>query len=70
MRTTFEQDDLKARKIFLGVFYFCAFIMASVTFYAIYVSLGEYLQTGRGVAGNRRHPSPPPIRSRSAMVAR
>src|SRR5215213_4289128 len=31
VRTAFERDDLKARKIFLGVFYFCAFIMASVT---------------------------------------
>ncbi|HEX2106802.1 MAG TPA: hypothetical protein VHF28_03640 [Nitrososphaera sp.] len=51
MHTTFEQDDLKARKIFLGVFYFCAFVMASVTFYAIYVSLGEYLQTGRVIIG-------------------
>jgi hypothetical protein len=51
VRTTFEQDDLKTRKIFLGVFYFCAFVMASVTFYAIYVSLGEYLQTGRVVIG-------------------
>ena len=51
VRTTFEQDDLKARKIFLGVFYFCAFIMASITLYAIYVSLGEYLQTGRVVIG-------------------
>jgi hypothetical protein len=51
VRTTFEQDDLKARKIFLGVFYFCAFVMASVTFYALYVSLGEYLQTGRVIIG-------------------
>jgi hypothetical protein len=51
VRTTFEQDDLKARKIFLGVFCFCAFVMASITFYAIYVSLGEYLQTGRVIIG-------------------
>jgi hypothetical protein len=51
VRTTFERDDLRTRKIFLGVFYFCAFIMASVTLYAIYVSLGEYLQTGRVVIG-------------------
>ena len=51
MRTTFEQDDLKARKIFLAVFYFCAFVMASITFYAIYVSLGEYLHTGRVIIG-------------------
>ena len=51
MRTTFEKDDLKTRKIFLGVFYFCAFVMASITFYAIYVSLGEYMHTGRVVIG-------------------
>jgi heme/copper-type cytochrome/quinol oxidase subunit 3 len=51
VRTTFEQDDLKARKIYLYVFYFCAFVMASVTFYAIYVSLQEYLQTGKVVIG-------------------
>jgi hypothetical protein len=51
VHTTFERDDLKARRIYLGVFYFCAFVMASVTFYAIYVSLGEYMQTGRVVIG-------------------
>src|ERR671939_39718 len=51
VHTIFEKDDLKARKIFLGVFYFCAFVMASITFYAIYVSLGEYLQTGKVVIG-------------------
>lgn len=51
MRTTFERDELRARRIYLGVFYFCAFVMASVTFYALYVSLGEYLQTGRVIIG-------------------
>jgi hypothetical protein len=51
VRTIFERDDLKTRKIFLGVFYFCAFVMASITFYAIYVSLDEYLKTGRVVIG-------------------
>ena len=51
VRTTVEKDDLKARKIYLGVFYFCAIVMASITFYSIYVSLGEYLQTGRIVIG-------------------
>lgn len=50
MRTV-ERDDLKERRIYLGVFYFCAVMMASITFYAIYVSLGEYLQTGRIVIG-------------------
>jgi hypothetical protein len=51
VRTIFERDDLKTRKIFLGVFYFCAFVMASITFYAVYVSLDEYLKTGRVVIG-------------------
>lgn len=51
MRTTVERDDLKERKVYLGVFYFCALVMASITFYSIYVSLGEYLQTGRIVIG-------------------
>lgn len=51
MHTTFERDDLKARRIYLGVFYVCAAVMASITFYAIFVSLGEYMQTGRVVIG-------------------
>jgi len=51
VHTTFEKDDLKARRIYLGVFYFCAFVMAAITFYAIYVSLGEYLQTGKVIIG-------------------
>jgi len=51
VRATFEKDDLKARKIYLCVFYFCAFVMASITFYAIYVSLQEYLHTGRVIIG-------------------
>lgn len=51
MRTTVERDDLKARRIYLGVFYFCAIVMASITFYSIYVTLGEYVQTGRIVIG-------------------
>jgi hypothetical protein len=51
VHTTFERDDLKARRIYLGVFYVCAAVMASITFYAIFVSLGEYMQTGRVVIG-------------------
>jgi len=51
VRTTVEEGDLKERRIFLGVFYFCAFVMAAITFYAIYISLNEYLQTGRVVIG-------------------
>lgn len=51
MRTAFEKDELRTRRIFLGVFYFCAFVMAAVTFYAIYVSLNEYLQSGKVIIG-------------------
>jgi hypothetical protein len=51
VHTTFERDDLKARRIYLVVFYVCAAVMASITFYAIFVSLGEYMQTGRVVIG-------------------
>jgi hypothetical protein len=51
VHTTFERDDLKARRIYLGVFYVCAAVMVSITFYAIFVSLGEYMQTGRVVIG-------------------
>ncbi|HEY8139533.1 MAG TPA: hypothetical protein VIE86_00455 [Nitrososphaera sp.] len=51
MRTAVEKGDLKERRIFLGIFYICAFVMAAISFYAIYVSLTEYLQTGRIVIG-------------------
>ena len=51
MRTSVEKDSRIERKIYLGVFYFCAFVMASVTLYALYVSLNEYMQTGRVVIG-------------------
>ena len=51
MRTAVERGDLKERRIFLGIFYICAFVMAAISFYAIYVSITEYLQTGRIVIG-------------------
>ena len=51
MHTTFEKDSLMERRVFLGIFYFCAGVMAAITFYAIFVSLGEYMQTGRVVIG-------------------
>jgi hypothetical protein len=53
VRTAFEKDkdELRTRRIFLGVFYFCAFVMAAITFYAIYVSLNEYLQSGKVIIG-------------------
>ena len=51
MRTSVEKSPRSERKIYLGVFYFCAFIMAAITFYSLYVSLNEYLNTGRVVIG-------------------
>ncbi len=46
-----EVDEKRTRKLLLGTFYFCAFAMASITAYALYVSIGEYLKTGRVVIG-------------------
>ena len=48
---TLERDETTTKKIFLGIFYFCAAAMAIITFYAIYVSTLEYLVTGRVVIG-------------------
>jgi hypothetical protein len=51
VRSALEKDDRITRKIYLGVFYFCAFVMAAITFYSIYVSMGEYQTTGKVVIG-------------------
>lgn len=45
------KEELRTRKIFLTIFYCCAIIMAAITFYALYVSIGEYAKTGRVVIG-------------------
>src|SRR5206468_6729548 len=68
VRTTFEKDELKARRIYLCVFYFCAFVMAAITLYAIYVSLGEYMQTGRIVIGEVLVNTEFPIQGLSKLV--
>ena len=52
MRTSsLERDEIRTRKLFLGIFYFCAASMGAITFYALYVSIGEYLTTGKVVIG-------------------
>ena len=48
---TLERDETTTRKIFLGIFYFCAAAMAIITFYALYISTLEYLATGKVVIG-------------------
>src|SRR5439155_7937430 len=50
-RSSLEIDERRTRKLLLGVFYYCAFTLASITAYALYVSVGEYLKTGRVVIG-------------------
>jgi hypothetical protein len=49
--SSLERDEIRTRKLFLGIFYFCAASMAAITFYALYVSIGEYLTTGKVVIG-------------------
>jgi hypothetical protein len=49
--SSLEIDERRSRKLLLGIFYFCAFAMASITAYALYVSVGEYAKTGRVVIG-------------------
>ncbi len=51
MRTSVEKETVGGRRIYLGVFYFCAFVMAAITLYSLYVSINEYMQTGRVVIG-------------------
>lgn len=51
MRSALERDDKIARRIFLGVFYFCAAMMAAITFYALAVSVDEYQRTGTVIIG-------------------
>src|SRR5215218_4064412 len=46
-----KSDEKKARTIFLIVFYFCAITMSIITFYSLYVSIEEYLSTGKVVIG-------------------
>jgi hypothetical protein len=45
------KEELTTRMIFLVIFYCCAIIMAAITVYALYVSIGEYIKTGRVVIG-------------------
>jgi hypothetical protein len=51
MILTVERDELLSRRFYLVVFYICAVIMAVITFYSIYVSLTEYLATGKVIIG-------------------
>ena len=52
MRSSLQKNEEKrARTIFLIVFYFCATTMFLITIYSLYVSIEEYLNTGKVVIG-------------------
>lgn len=51
MKLTLEKDERLSRKFYLYIFYVCAFVMAIITFYSLYVSLNEYFATGKVIIG-------------------
>src|SRR6188472_2439045 len=46
-----KREETMTRKMFLWIFYFCAVSMLLITIYALYISLGEYIKTGKVVIG-------------------
>jgi hypothetical protein len=51
MQFSTETNDLRTRKVFVIIFYFSAIIMLFICSFGVYVSVGEYLKTGRIVIG-------------------
>ena len=51
MKLSTERDELLSRRFYLYVFYICAFVMAVITAYSLYVSINEYLITGKVIIG-------------------
>lgn len=51
MKLIIEKDEFLSRRFYLVIFYLCAFFMAAITFYSLYVSLDEYLNTGKVIIG-------------------
>lgn len=46
-----KKDEMRARKIYLYTFYFCAATMLVIFIYSLVLSVAEYLSTGRIVIG-------------------
>ncbi|MFL6456453.1 MAG: hypothetical protein ACJ71G_05730, partial [Nitrososphaeraceae archaeon] len=46
-----EKEEVRTRKLLLGIFYICAASMAAITVYALYASIVEYMSSGRVVIG-------------------
>ena len=63
-----ERDAKVTRKLYLGIFYFCAFVMAAITAYAIYVSVNEYLNSGKVVIGEVLVDTEFPVKGLSKLV--
>jgi hypothetical protein len=63
-----EGNAKVARKLYLGIFYFCAVVMASITIYAICVSVNEYLHTGKVVIGEILVDTEFPVKGLSKLV--
>ena len=63
-----EGDAKITRKLYLGIFYACAFVMAAITTYAVYVSVNEYLHTGKVVIGEVLVDTEFPVKGLSKLV--
>jgi hypothetical protein len=51
MKLSTERDELLSRRFYLYVLYVCAFLMTVITIYSLYVSINEYLITGKVIIG-------------------
>jgi hypothetical protein len=51
MKVHHLQETEKGYRVFLYIFYVCAFLMASITFYAVYATMQEWDQNGTYVLG-------------------
>jgi hypothetical protein len=66
--SSLERDEVRTRKIFLGVFYFCAATMAAITFYALYVSISDYSKTGTIAIGKVLEETEFPVHGLAKLV--
>ena len=55
MKSRHLQESDKGYKVFLYIFYVCAFIMASSLVYGVYVTMIEWLENGTYVMGEAIH---------------
>jgi hypothetical protein len=63
-----EKDSKSSRKIYLTVFYMAATIMATITMYALYASVIEYMSTGKIVIGEVLVTTEFPVKGLSKLV--